>query len=44
MENPTPFVFRGPFELVDTGNSFAGYLDLDVTVTNLGRYYGIRTF
>ncbi|KOX77520.1 hypothetical protein WN51_09844 [Melipona quadrifasciata] len=36
-ESPTPFVFRGPFELVDTGNSFAGYLDLDVTVTNLGR-------
>ncbi|KAK9309237.1 hypothetical protein QLX08_000990 [Tetragonisca angustula] len=37
VEGPTPFVFRGPFELVDTGNSFAGYLDLDVTVTNLGR-------
>ncbi|CAD1471277.1 unnamed protein product, partial [Heterotrigona itama] len=37
VQGPTPFVFRGPFELVDAGNSFAGYLDLDVTVTNLGR-------
>nr|XP_033183020.1 uncharacterized protein LOC117153259 [Bombus vancouverensis nearcticus] len=37
VEDPTPFVFSGPFELVDSGNSFAGYIDLDVTVINLGR-------
>ncbi|XP_071878795.1 uncharacterized protein [Bombus fervidus] len=37
VEDPTPFVFSGPFELVDSGNSFAGYLDLDITVINLGR-------
>ncbi|CAK9803931.1 hypothetical protein ANTPLA_LOCUS3873 [Anthophora plagiata] len=37
VENPVPYVFRGPFELVDPGNNFAGHLDLDITVLNLGR-------
>ncbi|CAL7936054.1 unnamed protein product [Xylocopa violacea] len=37
IANPAALVFRGPFDLMDPGNSFAGQLELDVTVTNLGR-------
>lgn len=38
-KDPTPYVFRGPFELLDPGKNFAGQLDLDITVRNLGRYF-----
>lgn len=38
MKDPTPYVFKGPFELLDPGNNFAGQLDIDITVRNLGRY------
>lgn len=38
IKDPTPYVFRGPFELLDPGNNFAGQLDVDITVRNLGRY------
>ncbi|XP_076763743.1 uncharacterized protein LOC143431114 [Xylocopa sonorina] len=37
ISKPAPFVFKGPFDLVDPGNSFAGQLELVITVTNLGR-------
>ncbi|XP_043795613.1 uncharacterized protein LOC122716519 [Apis laboriosa] len=37
IKDPTPYVFRGPFELLDPGNNFAGQLDIDITVRNLGR-------
>ncbi|XP_017879485.1 uncharacterized protein LOC108624597 [Ceratina calcarata] len=37
VERPVPFVFRGPFELVDPGRSFAGSIDLEITLTNLGK-------
>lgn len=39
VEDPKPFMFRGPFELTDPGNSFAGQLGVDITITNMGRYY-----
>ncbi|XP_076248672.1 uncharacterized protein LOC143188350 [Calliopsis andreniformis] len=38
VEKPKPFVFRGPFDLVDPGNSFAGQMALEITITNMGRY------
>ncbi|XP_012349335.1 uncharacterized protein LOC105736957 [Apis florea] len=37
IKDPTPYVFRGPFELLDPGKNFAGQLELDITVRNLGR-------
>ncbi|XP_003699546.2 uncharacterized protein LOC100878948 [Megachile rotundata] len=37
IENPSSFKFRGPFELRDSGHSFAGEVDLDITISNLGR-------
>ncbi|XP_076623204.1 uncharacterized protein LOC143342824 [Colletes latitarsis] len=45
IERPKSFRFRGPFDLVDSGNSFAGQLGVDITVTNIGRcmtrYYAL---
>ncbi|XP_034174018.1 uncharacterized protein LOC117601425 [Osmia lignaria lignaria] len=37
IENPAPFRFRGPFDLIDTGQNFAGRLGLEITIFNLGR-------
>ncbi|XP_031839564.1 uncharacterized protein LOC116430036 [Nomia melanderi] len=37
VQNPESFIFRGPFDLVDSGNSFAGQLGATITVTNMGR-------
>ncbi|KZC04653.1 PREDICTED: uncharacterized protein LOC107190117 [Dufourea novaeangliae] len=45
IQNPKSFIFRGPFDLVDPGNSFAGQLGATITVTNMGRcmmaYYAL---
>ncbi|XP_017755514.1 PREDICTED: uncharacterized protein LOC108547476 [Eufriesea mexicana] len=37
IETPNPYIFTGPFDLLDVGESFAGQLDLDIRVINLGR-------
>ncbi|XP_033325578.2 uncharacterized protein LOC117220044 [Megalopta genalis] len=37
VDKPKSFMFRGPFDLVDSGRSFAGQLDATITISNLGR-------
>ncbi|XP_053973896.1 uncharacterized protein LOC128873915 [Hylaeus volcanicus] len=45
VDRPKSFTFRGPFDLVDNGNSFAGQLSIDITITSMGRcmmrYYAL---
>ncbi|XP_076171494.1 uncharacterized protein LOC143148740 [Ptiloglossa arizonensis] len=45
VENPKSFIFRGPFDLVDSGNNFAGQVGINITIINMGRcmmrYYAL---
>ncbi|XP_078040724.1 uncharacterized protein LOC144471969 [Augochlora pura] len=37
VKKPKSFMFRGPFDLIDSGGSFAGQLNATITISNLGR-------